>query len=73
MSTQPMLQKIKKYLRRIHHLLITDKLSLQLEASSKSDKFTVIPILFNNDVKKSKVIFFASEEHLILKTSKLIK
>ena len=68
-----MLQKIKKYLRRIHRLLITDKLSLQLEASSKSDKFTVIPILFNNDVKKSKAIFFASEEHLILKTSKLIK
>ena len=31
MSTQPMLQKIQKYLRRIHNLFITNKLSLLIE------------------------------------------
>ena len=29
-----MLQKIQKYLRRIHNLFVTNKLSLQLEALS---------------------------------------
>ena len=59
MSTQPILQKIQKYLRRIHNLFIylfiyfffiTNKLSLQLEALSNCDNFTVITILYNNDV-----------------------
>ena len=44
------LQKIQKYLRRIHNLLITNKLSLLLEALSNCDNFTVITILCNNDV-----------------------
>ena len=43
-----MLQKIQKYLRKIHNSLITNKLSLQLEALSNCDKFTVITILYNN-------------------------
>ena len=51
MSTQPILQKIQKYLRRIHNLFITNKLSLLLEAAlSSCDNFTVITILYNNDV-----------------------
>ena len=45
-----MLQKIQEYLRRIHNLFITNKLSLQLEALSNCDNFTVITILYNNDV-----------------------
>ena len=50
MSTQPMLQ-IQKYLRRTHNLFITNKLSLLLEvALSSCDNFTVIAILYNNDV-----------------------
>ena len=49
MSTQPILQNIQKYLRRIHNLIITNKLSLQLEALSDCDNFTVITILYNND------------------------
>ena len=50
------LQKIQKYLRRIHNFFfyffffITNKLSLQLEALSNCDNFTVITILYNNDV-----------------------
>ena len=39
-----------KYLWRIHNLFITNKLSLQLEALSNCDNFTVITILCNNDV-----------------------
>ena len=51
MSTQPMLQNIQKYLGRIHNLFITNKLSLPLEAAlSSCDNFTVITILYNNDV-----------------------
>ena len=45
-----MLQKIQKYLQQIHNLLITNKLSLLLEALSNCDNFTVITILYNNDV-----------------------
>ena len=45
-----MLQKIQKYLQQIHNLLITNKLSLLLEALSNCDNFTVITILNNNDV-----------------------
>ena len=45
-----MLQKIQKYLRRIHNLFITNKLSLQLEALPNRDNFTVITILYNNDL-----------------------
>ena len=45
-----LLQKIQKYLRRIHNFFITNKLSLQLEALSNCDNFTVITILYNNDV-----------------------
>ena len=48
MSTQQMLQKIKKYLQRIHNLVTTNK--LQLEALSNCDNFTVITILCNNEV-----------------------
>ena len=50
MSTQPILQKIQKYLRRINNFFITNKLSLQLEALSNCDNFTGITILYNNDV-----------------------
>ena len=50
MWTQPMLQKIQKYLPQIHNLFATNKLSLQLEALSNCDNFTVITILCNNDV-----------------------
>ena len=39
-----------KYLRRIDNLLIASKLSLQLEALSNYDNFTVITIFYNNDV-----------------------
>ena len=45
-----MLQKIQKHLQQTHNLLITNKLSLELEALSNCDKFTVITILYNNDV-----------------------
>ena len=44
------LVKIQKYLRRIHNLFITNKLSLQLKALSNCDNFTVITILYNNYV-----------------------
>ena len=50
MSIQSMLQKIQKYLRRINNLFITNKLLLLLEALSNCDNFTVITILYNNDV-----------------------
>ena len=50
MSTQPILQKIQKYLQRIHNLFITNKLSLLLQALSNCGKFTVITILYKNDV-----------------------
>ena len=50
MSTQPLLQKIQKYLRQIRYLFITNKLLLLLEALSNCDNFTVITILYNNDV-----------------------
>ena len=45
-----MLRKIRKYLQRIHDLLITNKLSLLLEALSNCDNFTVVTVLYNNDV-----------------------
>ena len=45
-----MLQKIRKYLRRIHNLFITNKLSLQQETLSNCDNFTVIIILYNDYV-----------------------
>ena len=51
MSTQSMLQKKnQKYLRLFHNLFITNKLSLQLGASTQAfalncDKFTVITVL----------------------------
>ena len=44
------MQKIQKYLPQTHNLLITNKLLLELEALSNCDKFTVIAILYNNDV-----------------------
>ena len=50
MSTQPMLQNIQKYLRWIHNLFTTNKLSFQLEALSNCDNFTVITILYNTNV-----------------------
>ena len=53
MSTQPILQKIQKYLRGIHNLFITNKLSLLLEALSNCGNFTVIKILCKNDVLTS--------------------
>ena len=43
-------QKIKRYLRRIHNLFITNELSLQLETLSNCGNFTVITILYDNDV-----------------------
>ena len=45
-----MLQKIQKYLQQIHNFLITNKLLLELEALSNCDKFTMITILYNNDI-----------------------
>ena len=45
-----MLRKIRNYLQRIHDLLITNKLSLLLEALSNCDNFTVVTVLYNNDV-----------------------
>ena len=45
-----MLQKIQNYLRRIHNLFTRNKLSLQLETLSNCDNFTVITILYKNDV-----------------------
>ena len=39
-----------KHLRRIQNLFVTNKLSLQLQALSNCDNFTVIAILYNNDV-----------------------
>ena len=50
MSTQPMLQKIKTYLRQILNFFNRKKLSLQLEALSNCDNFTVITNFYNNDV-----------------------
>ena len=44
------LQKIQKYVRRIHNLFISYKLSLQLEALSNYGNLTIITILYNNDV-----------------------
>ena len=44
-SVYIMLQKIQ-----IHNLFITNKFSLLLEALSNCDNFTVITILYNNDV-----------------------
>ena len=41
---------MQKYLQQIHNLFITNKLSLLLEASSNCDNFTVITILYKNDV-----------------------
>ena len=41
---------MQKYLRRIHNFFILNKLSLQLEALSNCDNFTVTTILYNNDV-----------------------
>ena len=45
-----MFHKIQRYLRRIHNLFITNKLSLQLEALSNCDNFIAITILDNNGV-----------------------
>ena len=45
-----MLHKIQKYLQQIHNSFITNKLSLQAEALSNCDNFTVITISYNNDV-----------------------
>ena len=55
MSTQETLQKIQEYLRRIHNLFIskylfTNKLSLYREALLDCDNFTMITVLYNNDV-----------------------
>ena len=41
---------MRKYLQQIHNLFITNKLSLLLEALSNCDNFTVITILYKNDV-----------------------
>ena len=48
MLTKPMLQEIQKYLQRTHNLFTTNKLSLQLEALSNCDNFTMITLLYNN-------------------------
>ena len=40
-----MLQKTKKYLRQIHNIFITNKLSLQLEGLSNCGNSTGITIL----------------------------
>ena len=48
MSTQPMLQKIQKYLQQILNLLITNKLLLQVDALSNCDNCTMITILYND-------------------------
>ena len=47
------LQKMQKYLRRIHNLFITitNKLSLQLKALSNCDHFTVITVSHNDVLK----------------------
>ena len=45
-----MLRKIPIYLRRIHNLFITNKISLQLKALSNGNNFTVITVLHNNNV-----------------------
>ena len=45
-----MLQRIQKYIRRIHNLFITNQLSLQLEELSNCGNFTVITVLHNTDV-----------------------
>ena len=45
-----MLQKIQKCLRRIQNLFILNKLSLQGEALSNCDNFTLIAVLYNNDI-----------------------
>lgn len=44
------LQKMQKYLRWSHDLFITNKFSLQLEAWSNCGNFTVIIILYSNDL-----------------------
>ena len=41
---------MQKYLRGIHNLFTTSKLSLQLEALSNCYNSTVITILYHNDV-----------------------
>ena len=44
--TQPMLQKMQKYLRKFRNLFIfTNTLSLQVEALWKCDSFTMITVL----------------------------
>ena len=45
-----MLQKMRKCLQRIHNLFMTKKYSLELEALSNCDNFTVVTVLHNNDV-----------------------
>ena len=45
-----MLQKKQKYFRQIRNLFITNKHSVQLEALSNCGNFTMITILYNNDV-----------------------
>ena len=50
MTNLLMLQKTQKYLQQIHNLFVTNKLLLQLEALSSCDNFTVITILYKNDV-----------------------
>ena len=42
------LQTLQGYLQRIYNLFIRNKLSLQLEALSNCNNFTVITILYNN-------------------------
>ena len=42
------LQTLQGYLQRIYKLFIRNKLSLQLEALSNCNNFTVITILYNN-------------------------
>ena len=41
---------MQKYLRPIHNLFITNKLSLLLKPLSTCDNLTLIKILYNNDV-----------------------
>ena len=67
-----MLQKIQKYLRRIHNLFITNKLSLKLEALSNCDNFTVIRIFYNNDVLDGHKVSFDNSA-ILLKESNPFK
>ena len=46
----PSVAENTKYLRQIPNLFITNQLLLQLETLSNCDNFTVITILYNNDV-----------------------